>query len=161
MPQEAWGLVPGGLRVLLVEAESKWMELKYRVARAGSASDLPGVSVLRANTHGDLMSVREAVDTTSKAFATGGEDLAYYPNESRAVQEFTAPAHRGCAPNDRGSRQSTTIQLPTAILRNMGVYLKFIDSVRADETDMNQLLVAAWDGLRSRTAIGHWAKRGK
>ena len=41
-----------------------------------------------------------------------------------------------------------------------GVYLKFIDSLRADGSDMNQLLVAAWDGLRSRTAIGHWAKRG-
>ena len=69
------------------------------------------------------MSVREAVDTTSRAFATGGEDFAYYLSDSRAMQEFTAPAHRGCAPNDRGSRQSTTIQLPTAILRNMGVYL--------------------------------------
>ena len=43
----------------------------------------------------------------------------------------------------------------------MGVYLKYIDSVRADESDMNQLLVATWDGLQSRTAIGHWAKRGK
>ena len=106
------------------------------------------------------MSVREAVDTTSKAFATGGEDFAYYLSDSRAMQEFTAPAHRGHAPNDRGSRQSITVQLPTAILRNMGVYLKFIDPVRADESDMNQLLVAAWDGLRSRTAIGHWAKRG-
>ena len=31
------------------------------------------------------MSVREAVDTTSKAFATGSEDFAYYLNESRAV----------------------------------------------------------------------------
>ena len=61
----------------------------------------------------------------------------------------------------KGSRQSTTVQLPTAILRNMGVYLKFTDSVRADGSDMNQLPVAAWDGLRSRTAIGHWAKRGK
>ena len=64
--------------------------------------DLLGVSVLRADTHGDLMSVREAVDTTSKAFATGGEDFAYYLNESRAMQEFTAPAHRGHAPNDQG-----------------------------------------------------------
>ena len=61
----------------------------------------------------------------------------------------------------RGFRQSTTVQLPTAILRNMGVYLKYIGTVRADENGMNQLLVAAWDGLRSRTAIGHWAKRGK
>ena len=43
----------------------------------------------------------------------------------------------------------------------MGVYLKYIDSVCADESDMNQLLVAAWDKLRSRTTIGHWAKRGK
>ena len=31
------------------------------------------------------MSVREAVDTTSKALATGGEDSAFYLNESRAV----------------------------------------------------------------------------
>ena len=31
------------------------------------------------------MSVREAFDTTSKAFATGGEDFPYYLNESRAV----------------------------------------------------------------------------
>ena len=55
MLQEAWGLVPDGVRVLLVEAESKLMELKYRGARAGGASDgasdLLGVSVLRADTH--------------------------------------------------------------------------------------------------------------
>ena len=55
MPQEAWGLVHNGVRVLLVEAESKLMELKYPGARAGGASDgasdLLGVSVLRADTH--------------------------------------------------------------------------------------------------------------
>ena len=39
MPQEAWGLVQDGVRVLLVEAESKLMELKYRSARAGGVSD--------------------------------------------------------------------------------------------------------------------------
>ena len=71
------------------------------------------------------MSVREAGDTTSRAFATGGEDFAYYLSESRAMQKFTAPAHRGHAPNDRGPRQSITVQLPTAILRNMGVYLRY------------------------------------
>ena len=53
--QGAWGLVPGGVRVLLVEAESKFMELKYPGARTGGASDgasdLLGVSVLRADTH--------------------------------------------------------------------------------------------------------------
>ena len=75
------------------------------------------------------MSVREAVDTTSRAFATGGEDFAYYLNEPRAMQGLTAPAHHGHAPNDRGSRQSITVQLATAILRNIGVYLKYIDSV--------------------------------
>ena len=80
------------------------------------------------------------------------EDIgtSWYPFKKKELQGKT-----------KGSRQSTTVQLPTAILRNMGVYLKYIDSVRADESDMNQLLVAAWDGLRSRTAIGHWAKRGK
>jgi hypothetical protein len=35
------------------------------------------------------MSVRKAVDTTSKAFATGGEDFAYYLSESRAMQGLT------------------------------------------------------------------------
>jgi hypothetical protein len=35
------------------------------------------------------MSVREAVDSTSMAFATGGEDFAYYLNESRAMQGLT------------------------------------------------------------------------
>ena len=33
--QKAWGLVPDGVRVLLVEAESKLIELVYRGARAG------------------------------------------------------------------------------------------------------------------------------
>ena len=55
MLQEAWGLVQDGVRVLLVEAESVLMELKYRGARAGGASDcasdLLGVSVLGADTH--------------------------------------------------------------------------------------------------------------
>ena len=37
--QEAQGLVPDGVCVLLVEAESKLMEAKYRGARAGGASD--------------------------------------------------------------------------------------------------------------------------
>ena len=40
--QEAWGLVPDGVRVLLVEAESKLMELKSRGARADGASDKLG-----------------------------------------------------------------------------------------------------------------------
>ena len=55
MLQEAWGLVPESVRVLLVEAESKLMELKYRGARASGASDsagdLLGVPILRADTH--------------------------------------------------------------------------------------------------------------
>ena len=42
MVQEAWGLVPDGVRVLLVEAESKLMELKSRGARADGASDKLG-----------------------------------------------------------------------------------------------------------------------
>ena len=53
--QETWGLVQGGVRVLLVEAESKLMELKYPGARAGGASDgasdLLGVPIPRADTH--------------------------------------------------------------------------------------------------------------
>ena len=95
------------------------------------------------------MSVREAADTTSRAFATGGEDFAYYLNEPRAMQGLTAPAHRGHAPNDRGSRQSITVQLATAILRNIGVHLRYIDPVCAGESNMNQLLVAAWGKLEA------------
>ena len=54
------------------------------------------------------MSVREAVDTTSKAFATGGEDFAYYLSDSRAMQEFTAP-DAGILPTTKGSRQSINV----------------------------------------------------
>ena len=54
IPQEAWSLVSDGVRVLLVEAESKLMELKYRGARTSGASDgagdLLGVPILRADT---------------------------------------------------------------------------------------------------------------
>ena len=78
------------------------MRSRRRRSRRRHAHDLLGVPILRADTHGDLMSVREAVDTTSKAFATGGEDSAYYLSDSRAMQGFTAPAHRGHAPTDQG-----------------------------------------------------------
>ena len=61
------------------------MRPRRRRSRRRHAHGLLGVPILRADTHGDLMSVREAVDTTSKAFATGGEDFASYLSESRAV----------------------------------------------------------------------------
>ena len=35
----------------------------------------------------------------------------------------------------------------------MGVYLRYIDSVRAGESDMNQLLVAAWDGFEAEPPL--------
>ena len=60
MPQVAWSLLPDGVRVLLVEAESKLMEAKYRSRRRGErwhAHHMLRVSDLRADTHGDLMSV--------------------------------------------------------------------------------------------------------
>ena len=39
IPQEAWGLVSGSVRVPLVEVEPKLVGLKYRGARAGGDSD--------------------------------------------------------------------------------------------------------------------------
>ena len=63
MLQEARGLVPDGVRVLLVEAELKLMEAKYRGVRAGErwqAHHMLIVSDLRADTNGELMSVIEA-----------------------------------------------------------------------------------------------------
>mmetsp|Transcript_17132 Transcript_17132/g.39475 ORF Transcript_17132/g.39475 Transcript_17132/m.39475 type:complete len:141 (-) Transcript_17132:188-610(-) len=70
MLQEARGLVPDGVRVLLVEAELKLMEAKYRGVRAGErwqAHHMLIVSGLRADTHGDLMSVIEAVAAETAA----------------------------------------------------------------------------------------------
>ena len=49
------------------------------------------------------MSVREAVDTTSKAFTTGGEDFAYYLNESRAVARSGLGAAAAAGENWAGS----------------------------------------------------------
>ena len=61
------------------------------------------------------------------------------------MQEFAARMQltAGKLLTTKGSRLSIAVQLPTAILRNMGVYLKYIDWVRTDKSDMDQLLVTA------------------
>ena len=77
------------------------------------------MSDLRADTHGDLMSVREAVDTTSKAFATGGEDFAYYLNESKAegasLQLLAAGGPRAFAQAHPTPRRGPAAPLPRLI----------------------------------------------
>jgi len=45
------------------------------------------------------------------------------------------------------------VQLPTAILRNLPTYLQYIDAIRADESEMNKLLVTVWDGLRDKHVV--------
>ena len=102
-----------------------------------------------------LPCITNIIHTTSKAFATGGEDFLYYLNESRAMNEFAFEKKLTVStlPTTKGSRQSIAVQLPTAILRNLSVYLEYIHAVRADEKEMNQLLVTAWDGLRDRHVV--------
>jgi len=56
-------------------------------------------------------------------------------------------------PATKGSRQSVTVQLPTAILRNLPTYLEYIHVVRADESEMSKLLVTVWDGLRDKHVV--------
>jgi len=46
-----------------------------------------------------------------------------------------------------------TVQLPTAILRNLPTYLEYIHVVRADESEMNKLLVTVRDGLRDKHVV--------
>ena len=81
-----------------------------------------------------LPCITNIIHTTSKAFATGGEDFLYYLNESRAMNEFAFEKKLTVStlPTTKGSRQSIAVQLPTAILRNLSVYLKYIHAVRAD-----------------------------
>ena len=102
MLQEARGLVPDGVRVLLVEAELKLMEAKYRGVRAGGASDgkrtiqhMLIVPDLRADTHGDLMSVIEAV-----AAETAATNAAVAAAATAAAAEAAA-ASKAAAAHDR------------------------------------------------------------
>ena len=99
MPQVARGLVPDGVRVLLVEVESKLMETKYRGARAGGerwhAHHMLTVSDLRADTHGDLMSVIEAV-----AAETAATNAAVAAAATAAAAEAAA-ASKAAAAHDR------------------------------------------------------------
>jgi hypothetical protein len=64
--------------------------------------------------------VKDLINCTSKAWATGGEHSTYYLDESRAQKQFTKD--KGvkvvALPASSGSRQSINVQLPTAILRN-------------------------------------------
>ena len=98
MLQEARGLVPDGVRVLLVEAELKLMEAKYRGVRAGErwqAHHMLIVSDLRADTHGDLMSVIEAV-----AAETAATNAAVAAAATAAAAEAAA-ASKAAAAHDR------------------------------------------------------------
>ena len=129
------------------EAAAKVVGFK---AVKGSRLKLDGTGQYQA-----LPCITSIINTTSKALATGGEDFAYYPNESRAMKVFAEKAALSVVrlPATKGSRQSINVQLPTAILRNLPTYLQYIDAVRADESDMNKLLVTVWDGLRDKHVV--------
>ena len=124
-------------------------------AKSAGFKSGPRLKLTGTGQYEKLPCVSNIITTTSKALATGGEHFLYYLNESRAMQEFAAASNIKVVrlPATKGSRQSINVQLPTAILKNLPTYLAYIDAVRADESEMNKLLVTVWDGLRDRHVV--------
>ena len=94
--------MPDGVRVLLVEAESKLMELKYLGARDGGQTRRPAdhllrVSDLRADTHVGSMSVREAVAAETAATNAAVAAAATAAAAEAAAASKAAAAHEAAA----------------------------------------------------------------
>jgi len=79
--------------------------------------------VRRTPEETELVVLTSIINTTSKALATSGEDFAYYLNESSAMQVLAEKAALSVVrlPATKEPRQSTNVQLPTAILRNLSM----------------------------------------
>ena len=99
--------------------------------------------------------VPNIIQCTSKAYATGGEHSAYYLNESRSQRQFAKDRNLVVVslPSVKGSRQSITVQLPTAILRNLDAYCQYVSAVRAEDDPLNKLMETCWNGLRDRFVV--------
>ena len=108
-----------------------------------------------AGQYDALPCVSNIINTTSKALATGGGDFLYYLNESRAMEQFASTMNLTLVklPATKGSRQSINVQLPTAILKNLPTYMAYVDSIRADGSELNKLITTVWDGLRDRHVV--------
>ena len=108
-----------------------------------------------AGQYDSLPCLSTNTNTTSKALATGGGDFLYYLNESRAMEQFASTMNLTLVklPATKGSRQSINVQLPTAILKNLPTYMAYVDSIRADDSELNKLITTVWDGLRDRHVV--------
>jgi TRAP-type uncharacterized transport system substrate-binding protein len=99
-----------------------------------------------------LPCVSSIISTTSIALATGGGDLLYYLNESRATEQIASAMNLALVklPATKGSRQSINVQIPTAILMNLPAYLAYVGGIRADGSELSKPITAVWGGLRDR-----------
>lgn len=127
--------------------------------------DRKALSLIPAGRHldgkSDIPDVQAVLHSTSKAFACGGDDAAYYLNERRKLVRY-AKTHDGCflvaLPSFKGSRQSINVTLPTKVLQNVRTYVLYMDSVRV-ESIPNQLIANCWDGLRDNYCLAAFRAR--
>ena len=134
--------------------ESGWGETW---AAPGGGGTRGALRLLPRNRHldgiNDQPDVPNIIHCTSKVFATssGGDHL----NESRSFHQFAQDQKFVVVhlPSVKGNRQSINVQLPTAILRNLKPYTRYIHSVRAEDDPLNKLVTTPWYGLRDRFVV--------
>lgn len=102
----------------------------------------------------EIPDVQGVLHSTSKAFACGGDDAAYYLNERRKLLRHakTNGLFLVALPSFKGSRQSINVTLPTKVLQNNSTYVSYMDAVRV-ESDPNQLIANSWIGLNDRYGL--------
>ena len=109
----------------------------------------------------DLPNVSEILITLSKAFSSHGNDALFYLNESKHLGRWAEVNSREMkhVPSRKGSRQGWTLAVGTAAMFNASVWTDYMDDVRADDAELNQLIDGSWNGVRDKYFVASVSAR--
>ena len=93
--------------------------------------------------------------TLSKAFSPFGDDATYYLNESKHLQRWCDANERALInlPSRKGSRQGWTLSVGTAVMLNVESYSEYMNEIRADDQELNQLISGSWEAVKDKYFI--------
>ena len=89
------------------------------------------------------------LNTLSKSFCPLGDDSKYHLNESKHVARWAIVNGKllRLMPSRKGSRKGWTLKLATAAMFNAPIWTEYMDTVRADDKDLNKLIERSWNAV--------------
>ena len=116
----------------------------------------------------DLPDPSEFVRGVAQLCSSSGDQGTYYLGEWRELVAWVTKKNKALPPNEqlkltvvpaiKGSRQSITVMLASAILRNRKTYLQYLHKIRADQSH-NELVKKNYAGLQDEYMMGAVAGR--